>query len=294
MRLNHFIEIGPFAIGLGQSMSAALSGIRDAYPYSLQAYDGQLVDFELSVRAPSIARRWVRRCAQFYWDDRAPFHPLPAEQAPLAFEWGLNFAIAKSAHQYILLHAAVLAKDGMAVVMPAPPGSGKSTLTAALMLSGWQLLSDEFALIDPDDGRLIPLPRPISLKNRSIDLIRDFAPGDSRFSKRFAGTKKGDISLLMADADSIALGSRSAQLRWVVFPRWQQAAATELRPFAKGQTLMVLADNSFNLGLHGEKGFNLICDLLQRADCFELTYSQLDQGIAQFEELSQRCLNPAC
>jgi hypothetical protein len=32
------------------------------------------------------------------------------------------------------------------------------------------------ALLDPQHGHAVALPRPISLKNESIDLIRSFAP----------------------------------------------------------------------------------------------------------------------
>jgi len=75
-----------------------------------------------------------------------------------------------------MLHAAVLEKNGRAVVLPGDPGAGKSTLTAALMLSGWRLLSDEITLVDRDDGLLVGLARPVSLKNASIDVIQRAFP----------------------------------------------------------------------------------------------------------------------
>ena len=37
-------------------------------------------------------------------------------------------------------------------------------------------MSDELALLDPRLGHVTPLPRPIGLKNESIELIRSFAP----------------------------------------------------------------------------------------------------------------------
>jgi HprK-related kinase A len=80
-------------------------------------------------------------------------------------EWGMNWCIASHMHYYLMLHAAVLERDGHALIMPGDPGAGKSTLTAALMLDGWRLLSDEIALIDRNDGLLYGLARPVSLKN---------------------------------------------------------------------------------------------------------------------------------
>ena len=75
-----------------------------------------------------------------------------------------------------MLHAAVVERNGSALFLPAMPGSGKSTLCAALTYRGWRLFSDEFGLIEPARGAVLPLPRAIPLKNRSIEVIRRFAP----------------------------------------------------------------------------------------------------------------------
>jgi ABC-type thiamine transport system ATPase subunit len=84
----------------------------------------------------------------------------------------LNWCVAGHAHHYLMLHAAVLEKNGRAVVLPGDPGAGKSTLTAALMLDGWRLLSDEITLINRRRWTArTGLARPVSLKNASINII---------------------------------------------------------------------------------------------------------------------------
>src|SRR3546814_3498174 len=65
---------------------------------------------------------------------------------------------------YLLLHASTVEKDGRALLMTGHSGSGKSTLAAILGERGWRLMGDEFALLDPEDGRLYAFPRAVSLK----------------------------------------------------------------------------------------------------------------------------------
>ena len=77
--------------------------------------------------------------------------PFPLDTPLPLLEWGTNYALATRLFCYLLLHAGVVERGGRAIVMPALPGSGKSTLTAALTLRGFRLLSDEFGVVRLED-----------------------------------------------------------------------------------------------------------------------------------------------
>lgn len=55
-------------------------------------------------------------------------------------------------------HAAAVARDGRALVVAGPSGSGKSHLAARLVADGWSLLADDHVVIRPDDGRWLAYP----------------------------------------------------------------------------------------------------------------------------------------
>lgn len=277
---------GPFKIHLVCDHPPTLAQLRRLYRHHAPAPAAQLTDFTIELRRPLGVRRWWRPQIQLHTDSVTPFEPFPLDHALPLFEWGLNWCIATQAHQFLMLHSAVVEKDGYALIMPALPGSGKSTLCSALMLRGWRLISDEFGLVRPLDPRLRlhPLPRPVPLKNRSIDVIRDFSD-TAEMGPVFPRTRKGDVAHLMPSRDSQQRGNEPALPGWLLFPRYGDQAAQSFEALSPGWAFLKLSANSFNYQLQGARGFNAAGELADRCPAYALEYSDLDHAI---ELINQR------
>jgi len=243
-------------------------------------------DLQVEIRPADGLRRWLRPQALFHLDGEPLFQPYPGRLAVPLLEWGLNWCVATLAHQYLILHAAVLERDGLAVVMPAKPGSGKSTLGAALAHRGWRLLSDEMALLRPEDGLACPWPRPVGLKNGSIDLLRDFAP-DAAIGPVWRDTKKGDVAHMRPPRASVERSTEPARPAWLVFPQWRGGSVARFEATPKADAMIRAADNSMNYGGLGGAGFETLADLVDRCDCLDFEYGRLDDAIAAFEDLAR-------
>jgi HprK-related kinase A len=178
----------------------------------------------------------------------------------------------------------VVEKEGRAVILPAPPGSGKSTLCAALVARGWRLLSDELTLVRLDDGQVDPVPRPVSLKNGSIDVIRAWAP-QALLSPPVTDTVKGTVAHMRAPYESVARALEPATPAWIVFPTWRAGAAAELVPVPRARAHLRLAENAFNYSLLGAAGFTAAARLADHARSFDFSYGTLDDAMAVFERL---------
>jgi len=279
------LRCGPFNIRLHSDQPDMVQLLQRLYHHQQQLDSRQsLSDFSISLQRPWGLRRWWRPQVMMRTDAQTPFEPFPLNHAFPLFEWSLNWLIATQAHQFLMLHSAVVEKDGVALIMPALPGSGKSTLCAALMLRGWRLISDEFGLIRPNDPELLlhPLPRPIPLKNTSIEVIRSFSD-KAVLGPIFPKTRKGDVAHLMADRDSQLRGNETAVPGWFLFPKYQQGAELALEPLARGWTFLKVSGNSFNYKLQGARGFRAVAELVKRCPAFSLGYSDLDQAIQQIE-----------
>ncbi|MFO1325789.1 MAG: HprK-related kinase A [Rubrivivax sp.] len=291
-RLAALMRQGRLALQTGPLLSRLQTPLADVAAYVAQAYrhhpcviDAEFVDVSVSVRRPFNLRRWLRSQVEFLVEGESPFEPLPREQAPALLEWGLNWTIASSCHQWLTVHAACLEREGRAVILPAPPGSGKSTLCAALALRGWRLLSDELTLLDPLDGQVWGLARPINLKNASIDLIQAFEPA-AEWGPTTFDTRKGRVTHLCAPRHSVERMTQPAMPAWVVFPRYQAGAEPLLQPRGKAGTFTHFATNAFNYSILGELAFDAVGRLLDRCECFDFTYSRIDDALEVFDWLA--------
>ncbi|MBL8381785.1 MAG: HprK-related kinase A [Burkholderiales bacterium] len=279
------IRTGPFCFRVVSRFESVARAVQEMYAEYPLAADGDFADFTVELQPGAGIRRWFRRQVRFRWEGMYPFEPLPAEQAYPLLEWALNWCIAGYGHQFLMLHAAVIERAGKALIMPAPPGSGKSTLCAALIHRGWRLLSDELALISPEDRLISPLGRPVSLKNRSLEVIRQFVPGVV-LTAATRDTAKGTVAHMRVPTDQVrALGVR-APAAWVVFPRYQAGMPATLVPRSKADSMFELGRNAFNYTLMGLTGFEVLADVVSACDCYDFSYGDLDEAVDVFARLA--------
>jgi HprK-related kinase A len=279
------LRTGPYTIRLRSSLPEIAQALPVLYGNHPLADATGFIDFDVGVRRP-----WWRRGrhaqVRFDFEGQEPFNPLPGPQAVPMLEWGLNWCVSALCHQTLNLHAAVLERHGRALLLPAPSGSGKSTLCAALAFGGWRLLSDELAMIDPATGGLVPLPRPISLKNASIETLRRHAP-EAVVGSQVADTLKGRVAHLRPPADAVARGGEQARPGWIVLPRYRAGASTSLKPLEPARAFMQLVENAFNYDVFGAPGFELLAQVVDHSRCLSFEYGgDLVDAVACFERLA--------
>ena len=276
------IRIGPFSVCVRSSLKAVNEGLNLLYADYPVLDENAFIDFYVRLKTPSGFRGWYRPQALFEFDGQYPFKPLPLSQAFAFFEWGLNWCFAQHSNQYLIYHAAVIERSGQAIILPAPPGSGKSTLCAALMHRGWRLLSDELCMIDRNTGQIVPVPRPASLKNESINVMREFAP-EAVIGPTAHDTAKGSVAHLKIPKDMLDRQDETATPALVVLPKFQKGSPVQIEDMDKAHMFMEVATNAFNYSVLGAEAYDMTADLVDRCDCLRFTYSKLDDAIQTFE-----------
>lgn len=279
------LVMGPFVVRIRaqvQSLAATLSAMYGDFPV---LDPNPLADFNIDLQKPFSWRAWIQPQVLFKLDGRNLFEPFPQDTAFPFFEWGLNWCVGQRCHQYLMTHSAVLERNGRALLLPAIPGSGKSTLCAALVFRGWRLLSDEFGLFDLTSRQLAPMPRPVALKNESIDVIRRFAP-EAMLGPLFPKTRKGTVAHLRPPAEAVQHMGEAVQPAWIVFPKFTQGARLTIHAVPRAQAFLRLAHNSFNYEITGADGFRAVGEIIRACDCHDLNYSNLDEAVACIDRLT--------
>lgn len=277
------LAIGPVILRIESGLPEIRQALCDLYAHYPASVTGGYYDYDISIEPAAFGRRWWRRNATFVVSGERPFLPMRVEHAHAMFEWGVNWLMGSSSHQFLVLHAAVLAKGSHAVLLPAASGHGKSTLAAELVMRGWRLLSDEMALIRAD-LQLVPLPRPISLKNQSIDLIKARHPS-AIIGPKARDTLKGTVAHMRVPESSLVLAHQTATPALIVFPRWQAGSERSLTPIGQGQAALRLIAQAFNYGILGKEGFDRLCRLVRQAPAWQLDYASLDVAAATVESM---------
>lgn len=107
----------------------------------------------------------------------------------------LNLAAIAQTRESILLHAGAVELEGRVIVIAGVSGQGKSTLTAALVRSGFSYVTDELVIIDPSTGSVRPYLKPLDLGTESLKML-ELDPDDEFMidKKHVAPHEVGEVS----------------------------------------------------------------------------------------------------
>jgi HprK-related kinase A len=280
-----YLHLGPFVTRLMSRNGYVADHLARMYgACHVSTGDEELADFSLRLDAPRRLRRYVRRQVVPDPGFHFPAAPLPYHMASLATEMGLNLCVALQCFRFAIFHAGVVAHGSDGILISARSGGGKSTLTAALMEDGYRLLSDEFAILDPESRMLRAYPRPVSLKNASVDVVRALA-GEAEVSPRLVGTPKGDIAYRRPRTADVAAQQTQAVPRLILFPEYQAGAPAQHERLEAAEAAMQLISGPPNYQVLGEPAFQALMTMMEGARTYRLTYGNTADSLALVRDL---------
>lgn len=144
----------------------------------------------------------------------------------------IRIAIDRAA-AFAVVHAAAVYRDGPAVVLPGPSGTGKSTLAANLVLDGWALAAEDITVLGHDQSFPVrPLPTALCLKRDAWPVIAGAAPQVERLTvHRRADGKSVRYFSPRRDQETPGV-SPAVAIGLIAFPRYTRGAPLSVRPLS--------------------------------------------------------------
>jgi hypothetical protein len=171
-----------------------------------------------------------------------------------------------------VLHAGVCATGAGSILVAGASHSGKTTLIAGLLGSGFQACSDDCAPITRNGRNVVPMPFAFMVREGSWDCLERRVPElkDSRIFERTDGRVRFVDLATCGDASS-----RVATPRAIVFPRFEAGGETRIVAIDPLDCLFQLQRSGFWVP-HDRESISEFLEWVGSIDAYEMSYSDLD------------------
>ena len=178
-----------------------------------------------------------------------------------------------------LLHAGLVAPNGVGIVVPGSSGSGKSTTALCCLLGGFDYLGDDYLVLEQlaaggFEGH--SLYASAWLNHDHLHRFPALEPFVIR--GRYAMDNKAMVLATQVRPGQIRLRTR---IRHIVLPTVTGQGPTRLRPATRGEALRKMAPSCVMMSPRlGPEGFQTLTKLVQSAECHWLEIGEGVDGIA--------------
>jgi hypothetical protein len=175
-----------------------------------------------------------------------------------------------------VIHASSVFREGQAIMFPARPGKGKSTLAALLIAHGCSLVSDDFTPLAAADGRIYPFPGSISVKPGSLPVLGPYFPELSlSFTKQNSGPHENPAWITPRSRKGMA--NHGLQVRGIIFVNYDEQHGCDLVPADPLSGFNELLGESW-LATDGSKAEQFM-DWFFTVPCYSLNYGNSKKAV---------------
>ena len=198
-----------------------------------------------------------------------------AAQIALKVLYEVDFHMANLASDGLYLHAASLARQGQALIMPASSGSGKSILTYWLTQRGFHYMSDEATFVLLNSRICTGFTRPAVLKSGSLDLF-PYLAAQSKLELRRGGGQPYGWLIGVSALNTLGMDHTSL-IKSFIFPHFQPGSGFKYEQLSAAHTAFELARCLINARNLVQNGFPEVLRLAQAVPAWRLVYGDLQQ-----------------
>lgn len=162
-----------------------------------------------------------------------------------SLEWQVVRDIIQNNRDLLQFHAAVLSYKGEGWMFIGAPGSGKTSISIALVKYGLDFLSDEFALLNPITFELIPCPRNLIIKNH-LDNYLDFPKHYKPIMIDNYEGQKSQAYFLPPSLFGSVIPDHSVRLKKIIVLKNSKKRSPKIAEIKQNEAFNILMVNLFN------------------------------------------------
>lgn len=204
-------------------------------------------------------------------DDGDPAEYVDPWDAAARIRYHLVEEVLTYASAYLIdLHAAVLLKGEVVLLLAGGSRVGKTTLTLSLLEAGWSFMSDDVAPIEELSGEILPFPKPVGIRNP--ELWGTFA---SRWNFPNWPPPPASAFLLPAAALGKPLDDRALPTH-LVFPRYVADEDPQLQELSRAKAIALCGEL---VRRFGPRRMRTMLSLWEPVNTARLTYPSQEAGL---------------
>ncbi|WP_457593120.1 hypothetical protein [Hydrogenimonas sp.] len=214
---------------------------------------------------------------QIFFNETPVAAPADLKSLPLVLQENMIILHYQCEPYLMAMHAGAIGKGAKAVVFPGCSGSGKSTLAAAMAAEGYDLYSDEIALVD-EDGKIVSLPFCLNIKEGSWRVLQERFPD-----------LPGALSYLRFDSQRVKLlppphlAKKRAAITALLFLEFDKKyTKPSLEPLSSCETLSRIKEAGYQLDRPlTQQRFEKILSAVLQPEAYLLRYGSIEDGIKE-------------
>jgi hypothetical protein len=219
-----------------------------------------------------------------YVNGRELLSSLRDEQIGLGLLHAARSLLYAEAEYDVAFHAAMVADRDCGIMLCAPREAGKSTLAAYLIAQGFDLLTDEPALLKLDTSSVASLRLPVALKEGSWTVLQHEW---QQLSRAPIHVRSDGMKIRLLQPLETGFSAHSRKLTHILFPHYYPASVAHAERLPPLHTLRLLNEGGMLLGKYFDRHrFEAFLRLVSLTPAYTIRYASLGEATHMIHDLS--------
>ncbi len=273
------IQVGPAEVSLECEQKLRTDIVATVFSALLRPTDRKA---RIHYRVTALNDRWL-----LFRNNRLTHRNKVKTKIIYALEWQIVEDLLNHNPETLKLHSAALTRQESGLIFCGAPSTGKTSLAILLMQNGWQLLSDEFAILNVE-RQIIPFPRNLIIKPHLRAKII-IPTGTSVFSLHGDYGEKMEAFYLAPELFGRVATCAPAALKGLIFLEKAEHDGFDLQPLAHYAAFRLLMQHLFNRNIRSRKWIERLVDLANSIPAYSLNISTpLDLPLSARQTLAEQ------